>query len=246
MPQTLPDSPATGANTGQPGAGALAGLSVVVPTLDSARWLPGTLHALQRGRPGEVIVVDGGSTDGTLHIAEQEGVRSVSAPCGRGVQLVTGAREAGGDWLLFVHADTRLGARWPQAAAAFMTGSGQAWRAGWFRLGFDDESAPAQRVARLANWRSRRLGLPYGEQGLLLPRAFYDRLGGYNTYRLMEDVDLVRRIGRRRLVELPATARTSARRYRRDGWWWRPARNLGLLSLYFLGVPPDLLARLYR
>jgi rSAM/selenodomain-associated transferase 2 len=221
-------------------------LSIVIPTLEAARWLPGTLHALRRGAPGEVVVVDGGSSDGTAYIAEQEGARLVQAPRGRGTQLAVGGREATGDWLLFLHADTRLDPRWPHAARHFMAQHGHARRAGWFRLAFDEKTESARRVARLANWRSRRLGLPYGDQGLLIPRGFYRELGGYRQIRLMEDVDLVRRIGRGRLVELPAGAVTSARRFRRDGWMLRPARNLTLLSLYYMGVPPDLLARVYR
>ncbi|WP_119166867.1 TIGR04283 family arsenosugar biosynthesis glycosyltransferase [Algihabitans albus] len=221
-------------------------LSVVIPALQAAAVLPGTLEVVRQGSPGQVIVVDGGSSDGTPQIAEREGAQLIAAARGRGLQLAAGARESGGDWLLFLHADTHLGAGWPQAVQAFMAGTGEGWRAGWFRLAFDDRSPAAARVARLANWRSRNLGLPYGDQGLLIPRNFYQALGGYSRQALMEDVELVRRIGRRRLAELPATATTSAERYRRDGWLRRPAKNLTLLALYFLGLPPSLLARLYR
>jgi hypothetical protein len=114
-----------------------------------------------------------------------------------------------------------------------------------FTLAFDDASPAARRLERIVDWRARRLGLPYGDQGLLLSRALYDRVGGFRPLPLMEDVDLVRRIGRRRIRLLAARAVTSAERYRRDGWIVRPARNLGCLSLYFLGVPPALLAKLY-
>jgi hypothetical protein len=89
------------------------------------------------------------------------------------------------------------------------------------------------------------LALPYGDQGLLLPRALYDAVGGYRPLPLMEDVDLVRRLGRRRLAALPIQALTSAERWRRDGWRRRSARNLACLSLWFLGVPPRVIARLY-
>ena len=93
--------------------------------------------------------------------------------------------------------------------------------------------------------RCRRFGLPYGDQGLLISRAHYERLGGFRPLPLMEDVDLVRRIGRNDLVPLEADAITSAARYRRDGWWFRPLRNLTCLSLYFAGLPPQALRRLY-
>jgi len=89
------------------------------------------------------------------------------------------------------------------------------------------------------------LALPYGDQGLLLSRATYDRLGGYRPLPLMEDVDLVRRLGHRRIAALPVAAVTSAERWRRQGWRRRSVRNLACLSLWFLGVPPRIIARLY-
>ena len=103
----------------------------------------------------------------------------------------------------------------------------------------------ARRIERWAAWRCRALALPYGDQGLLISRAHYGRLGGFHPLPLMEDVDLVRRIDRNDLVPLEADAITSADRYRRDGWWLRPLRNLTCLSLYFAGVPPRTLRRLY-
>jgi hypothetical protein len=95
-------------------------------------------------------------------------------------------------------------------------------------------------------WRCRTFALPYGDQGLVISRAFYERLGGFRHLPLMEDVDLVRRIGRERLVALDAEVVTSARRYERDGWLSRPLRNLSCLALYFAGVPTSALERLYR
>lgn len=108
-------------------------------------------------------------------------------------------------------------------------------------------SAPAaRRLEAAVRWRCRLLALPYGDQGLLLPAALYRALGGFRELPLMEDVDLARRLGRHRLVALAVDAVTSAARYRRDGYVARPLRNLCCLALYFLGVPPLLLQRLYR
>ena len=118
-------------------------------------------------------------------------------------------------------------------------------RAGYFRLAFDDTVAAARRLERIVAWRARVLGLPYGDQGLLMSRELYDKLGGFLPLTLMEDVDLVRRIGRRQLTALPATAQTSAERYRRDGYLVRSARNFLCLALYFLGLPPGAIRRLY-
>ena len=227
-------------------------LSIVIPTLNAADTLDATLAALDDGGARganipalETIVVDGGSSDGTRAVAETLGARVVAATSGRGRQMIAGADAAEGEWLLFLHADTRLAPGWSAAAAAFMADPANGERAGYFRFALDDRAPAARRVERLVAWRCRRLGLPYGDQGLLIARSFYEALGGYRPLAMMEDVALVRRIGRRRLVALDATALTSARRYERDGYIARPARNLLCLGLYFLGLPPRLIARLY-
>jgi hypothetical protein len=126
-----------------------------------------------------------------------------------------------------------------------MAAPANAGRAAHFAFALDDPAPEARRLERLVAWRCRVLALPYGDQGLLLPRALYEATGGYRPLPLMEDVDLVRRIGRRRLAALPVAALTSAERWRRDGWRRRSARNLACLSLWFLGVPPRVIARLY-
>ena len=220
-------------------------LSVVIPVLNAARTLPVCLAAFSRWPNIEMIVSDGGSTDESTEVALRNNGRVVAGPPGRGAQLARGASVAGGDWLLFLHADTVLDGNGQDAAGRFMADPSNLRRAGYFRLALDDADPRARRIERLAAWRARALGLPYGDQGLLIARAFYDSLGGYRPLSLMEDVDLVRRIGRARLRLLDATATTSAVRYRRDGWTWRPLRNLFCLSLYFLGVPPKSLLRFY-
>lgn len=224
-------------------------LSVVIPALDAAESLPATLRAVQAGRRdglvAEVLVVDGGSSDATIGVAEGAGARVLRAPRGRGQQLMAGADAARGRWLLFLHADTVLAEGWDAAARTFIDGPGSGERAAVFRFTLDDFDPRARRVERLARWRGGALGIPYGDQGLLIARAFYSALGGFRPLPLMEDVDLVRRIGRRRLIELDADAVTSAGRYRTGGWWMRPARNLSILTLYFLGASPAFLKRLY-
>lgn len=223
-------------------------LTVIIPTLNAGARLTSTLAAIEEARETlnvEVIVVDCGSTDDTVNRAELGEARVVQSPRGRGIQLSAGAKEAGGRWLLFLHADTTLEPFWSTTVTSFMRGKGNNLKAAYFTLALDDASGAARRVERLANWRARRLGLPYGDQGLLMSRTMYNSLVGYLDLPIMEDVDMVRRIGRDKLVELPATATTSAERYRRDGFWLRPLKNLALLTLYFLGVSPKRLARMY-
>jgi len=216
-------------------------LSVVIPTLDSSPDLPCTLERLHGA--DEILVVDGGSSDATAVVAERFGARLIRSPKGRGIQLRAGAEAALGDWLLFLHADTLPGPRWREAVAAHAAAS--PGRAACFRFRLADSAWQARLIERAVAVRVRLLALPYGDQGLLVPRALYDEVGGYRPLALMEDVDLVRRIGRRRLAVLDECAVTSARRWRSGGWARRSARNLACLALYRLGVAPDRLARFY-
>ena len=221
-------------------------LSLVIPTLDAAEPLARSLAALASELSGiEIVVADGGSFDGTTAIAAAAGAKVLKAPKGRGPQLRAGAEAASGEWLLFLHADTRLAPGWLTVAETFMAAPGNAQRAAVFRLTLDDGDPRARRIEKGAAWRGRVLGLAYGDQGVLISRRFYWALGGHPAIPLMEDVALIRRIGRKRLAILDHAAITSAARYRRDGWLLRPARNVALVTLYFLGVPPRMLARLY-
>lgn len=217
-----------------------ADIDVVIPTLNAARSLARTLESLNGER---VTVCDGGSRDDTTTIARQAGADVVVSEPGRGRQLAAGALAGTAPWLLFLHADTTLSPGWAAAARQFMAMTPP--KAGYFRLRFASADPRARRVERLVDWRCRTFGLPYGDQGLLIERAFYRQLGGFRALPLMEDVDLVRRIGRRNLVALDADAVTSAERYERHGWLARPMRNLGCLALYFAGLPPAVIRRLY-
>ena len=227
-------------------------ISVVIPTLDAEATLGDALTALipavVEGLVREVIIVDGGSTDRTLRVADASGATIINAAAGRGAQLRAGAAAARHQWLLFLHADTTLEIGWEREAAQFIerVESG-AWplAAAVFRFALDDLGAMPRIVERGVALRSSLLKLPYGDQGLMLPRQLYNAVGGYSDVPLMEDVALVRRLGRRRIKTLRSRAVTSAARYRRDGYVARVARNLACLLLYGLRVPPDVIRRIY-
>ena len=216
-------------------------LSVVVPTLNAAARLDSCLASVAEA--DEILVVDGGSSDSTAAIAARRGARLVASARGRGLQLAAGAEAALSDWLLFLHADTHLAPGW--RAAADRHAERQRGKAACFRLRLDSAARPARLVEAGVRLRVRWFGLPYGDQGLLLSRRLYEEVGGYRPLPLMEDVDLVSRIGRARLARLPLDAVTSAERWRRDGWLRRSALNLACLGLYGAGVPPERIARFY-
>jgi rSAM/selenodomain-associated transferase 2 len=216
--------------------------------LNAAPALPAAIAQFDAAKTGglvaDIIVSDGGSLDDTVALARTAGANIVTGPPGRGHQLALGAQAAQGDWLLFLHADTHLDLGWEAAVTAFIAAKGDNHAAA-FAFALDDDAPAARRLERMVSWRCQRLALPYGDQGLLISRKLYDGLGGFAPIPLMEDVDLVRRIGRNRLTILDHRAVTSAARYRRDGYLRRSARNLTCLSLFVIGVPPRRIARLY-
>ena len=225
-----------------------APLSVIIPTLNAADELPECLQCLMPGLElgliREVIVADGGSEDATARIAGDTGATLVTGVKGRGVQLAAGARAARGDWLLFLHADTQLSRDWAERVGNHIDTRPD--KAAAFTLKYRSDARAARWLEKRANRRARWLGLPYGDQGLLISRQLYEQIGGYPESPLMEDVMIMRAIGKSRLVFLDAEARTSAAKYERDGWRKRAWRNAFLLTRFMMGAKPDTLAKAYR
>ena len=224
-----------------------APISVIIPTLNAAHVLPKTADALlagvTEGLIRELVISDGGSDDDTALVARELGARLIEGAPGRGGQLARGAAVAKGAWLLLLHADTHLSEDWTMEARRHIeTHPGNA---GWFRLRFRARGAAPRIVERGANLRARLLGLPYGDQGLLVSRRTLADVGGIPDIPLMEDVVLARRL-RGRLHPLRADALTSAARYQADGWIARVAWNLGTLARFALGASPERLARHYE
>ena len=221
-------------------------LSVVVPTLDEADHLPALLRDLESWDGGApVVVADGGSRDGTRRIAIQRGCRVVYTPPGRGRQMNAGARVTATPWILFLHADSRLNPRALDRARQFASGPRQ--DAACFRLRIDHPGRAFRLIERGQRLRERWLGLPYGDQGLLIPRALFDQLGGFAEVPVMEDVLLARKLNQigKRIRNLQSPIRTSPRRYVESGPWRQVARNAWCISRLFLGVRPQEIARSY-
>ncbi|WP_102107850.1 TIGR04283 family arsenosugar biosynthesis glycosyltransferase [Oceaniglobus roseus] len=223
-----------------------APLTLVIPTLNAADTLAPCAEALMPGLHAgliaRLVVSDGGSQDGTPRLAEALGAEIVTGPPGRGGQLARGVAAAATDWLLLLHADTRLSEGWVEAVEAHVAGHPD--RAGHFRLAFRAEGMAPKLVAGWANLRSGAFGLPYGDQGLLIRRDLLESVGGVPDLPLMEDVALARAL-KGRLRQLPATATTSAARYEAEGWMRRGAGNLWTLARYRAGADPAALAEDY-
>ena len=195
----------------------------------------------------EVLLVDGGSVDATLQIGDDAGAKIISCSRGRGHQLAKGGAQAKGPWLLFLHADTKLDPGWSKDAEQFISRyTNQKKAAAAFRFALDDAGVKPRLLEALVGLRCRLFKLPYGDQGLLIEKGFYDELGGFAELPLMEDVEFVRRIGGKHMHLLASKAITSAARYENKGYVRRVACNLHCLALYFAGVAPTEIARRYE
>jgi glycosyltransferase involved in cell wall biosynthesis len=217
-------------------------VSVIIPTSNAGQFLPRCFDSLiapaVRGIVREVIVADGGSSDTTLAIADAAGARVIQAGKRRADQLAAGAAAARCDWLLFLHPETALEQGWEAEVESFLAQQTlERPRAAVFRFALEDFGGEARRAEAKAALRSALLALPYGDQGLLMPKRLYRQVGGYRPLARMEDADIVRRIGRRRLVRLRSRAINGVRKPK------GALRGLTLSVLHALRVPSEVLAR---
>jgi rSAM/selenodomain-associated transferase 2 len=218
-------------------------LSVVVPTLDEERNLPATLRAARQPGADELIVVDGGSRDGTLAVAAALADRVLVAPRGRARQMNAGASAARGDVLLFVHADTCLPAGYPGAVRRALAAGAVGGR---FDVRLDAPGLAYRAIGTLINLRSRLTRVATGDQAIFVRRSVFERLGGFPPVPLMEDVALARALKRTgRVACLGETVVTSARRWQQHGVLRTVLLMWALRLAYYAGVPPSRLARGY-
>lgn len=221
-------------------------IALVVPVYDESATLPQQLAHLQRlvesDADLELLLVDGGSSDGSREILEASGVRWIGAERGRARQMNAGARATRAELLLFLHADTRL----PSGALPALRAAATSAPAGFFRVRLDS----GRPLLRLTGWaislRSRLTGIATGDQAIWIRRAVFDALGGFVEIPLFEDLELCRRVRAfGRPAALPLTVETSARRWEREGAWRTILRMWTLRAAYSAGVQPERLARYY-
>ncbi|MBD2102943.1 TIGR04283 family arsenosugar biosynthesis glycosyltransferase [Leptolyngbya sp. FACHB-261] len=228
-------------------------ISIVIPTYEEALSLPVTLKSLsQQALPFEVFVADGGSSDGTLEVAQQltsvlpfSLQAGISPERGRAAQMNWGAAQTRAEILLFLHADTHL----PQRALERLRGAlrDPGVVGGRFALALDAQDWPYPLIAWSSNWRTRLTGICTGDMAIFVRRSVFEQLGGYPQQPLMEDLELSRRLrklGRLTWLDLPVV--TSARRWQQYGPWRTIALMQTLRYAYWVGVEPEQLARWYR
>ena len=218
-------------------------VSVVIPALNEAAYLARAINSVQPNDDSiEVIVVDGGSSDQTTTIAAQRGALVVPSKPGRGLQMNAGAAAARGRILLFLHADSVLPDGYRAMVVDALAGSDVALAA--FRLNIEPGTPALRRVARLANFRARRLHLPYGDQAFAVRASVFRRMNGFREWPLMEDFEFVRRAGRVGRVEiLDAVVHTSGRRWLSCGVLRTTLAHQACIAGYLCGVAPERLAR---
>jgi rSAM/selenodomain-associated transferase 2 len=218
-------------------------LSIIMPTLNEAQTLGQTLQSF-KPRPAEIIVVDGGSTDDTVEVARQYTRHVLISRAGRGLQQDKGAREAQGDVLVFLHADTRLPNGYEHLIHRALADPRVLFGAFWLSI-YPAEPALGL-VSLMGNIRAGFLKLPYGDQVLFVRKAAYFEVGGFRDWPIMEDVDLVRRlnqVGRFKMAR--GLVQTSARRWQKENLVYTTVRNWSLILRYFLRASPHTLARYY-
>ena len=220
-------------------------ISVVIPTLNEAATIAGTLRGLAGQGVDEVIVVDAASPDGTAELARSEGVLVIDSSPGRGVQQNRGAGAASGDVLVFLHADCRLDDGAITALRRFLGRHPQV-SAGCFRMRVEAEHPLYRCIELAAHLRAGLWGIPYGDQGIFVRRRLFDEIGGFPEVPLMEDVGLAIRLRRHgRLAVVPTRIFVSPRRWVRHGILGQTVRNWALTAAAAVGVPLSTLARFY-
>jgi rSAM/selenodomain-associated transferase 2 len=220
-------------------------LSVIIPSLNEEKRLLDCIRSAQRLNPFEVIVVDGGSRDRTVELAEREGARVIKTSRGRGIQLQEGASASKGEILLFLHADSVI--KEDIDLKAYIR---DGFIGGFFRLRFDDPSLSFRLIEFFANMRSRLFKLPYGDQAIFVKKEVFQKIGGFRPYPFLEDIDLVLRLRKMgKLISLDIPVVVSPRRLKR-GFPFSPIllsiRNVIIVLLYILGISPFKLIKLYR
>ncbi len=220
-------------------------ISIIIPTINEAGNIKEAINSTQPSTNVEVIVVDGGSKDDTLTIAQTLGLKIILSPPGRAVQMNMGAMAASGDILLFLHADTHLPTGFDVMIRTALQQPGTA--AGAFTLRIDASGWGMRLVEWGVKWRSHFCQMPYGDQAIFLTQEIFHKLGGYPEIPIMEDFELMRRLKRQgKIAILSVPVITSSRRWLQKGILQTTLINQIVIIAYLIGVSPERIRSWYR
>lgn len=220
-------------------------ISVIIPVLNEAKTIKNVLLNLQNYSELEVIVVDGGSEDETVAIAESFGYKVLTSPRGRSIQMNAGAAIATGSILLFLHGDTILPANFPTMIVTTIEKPGIV--GGAFELAIDAKIRGIRFVEKMVNWRSHFFSLPYGDQAIFIKSEIFNQIGGFTIQPIMEDfvfIQQLKKVGRISIIPTPVI--TSGRRWQQLGVLKTTLINQLMILGYYLGISPEKLAAFYR
>ncbi|MBW2055172.1 MAG: TIGR04283 family arsenosugar biosynthesis glycosyltransferase [Deltaproteobacteria bacterium] len=219
-------------------------ISIIIPAINEANNIAKTIESIGPGDKKEIILVDGGSIDDTVSIAISLGARVITGTPPRSRQMNQGADQATGDVLVFLHADTRLPEKFENVI--FNSFKQPKMVAGAFELRMDSPTPGLRLIERLANWRSRYLKMPYGDQAIFLSTKLFHDLGGFPDIPIMEDFELIRRLRKQgNIVTLPVPVFTSPRRWQNFGILKTTLINQLVIAAYVMGIGPEMIARWY-
>lgn len=219
-------------------------ISIIIPAINEADHIANTIESIGPGNKKEVIVVDGGSKDHTVEIAKSLGAKVITSAPPRARQMNRGADQATGEILVFLHADTRLPEKFE--IVIFNSFKHPKMVAGAFELRMDSSMPGLRLIERLANWRSRCLKMPYGDQAIFISSKVFHEIGGFPDIPIMEDFELIRRLRKQgNIVTVPAPVFTSARRWQNFGILKTTVINQIVIAAYVMGIAPEVIARWY-
>ena len=220
-------------------------VTIVIPTYNSEKTINNTLNILIKIFKN-IIVVDGQSRDLTRETCKKYNIKLFTLKNNnRGIQLNLGSEKVFTNWIFFLHADSILENTAIEEIEKFISDDDNKYKAAAFKLKFDQANIYAFLLSKVVIFRSKYFKLPYGDQGLLISRAFYNKIGGYKNLPLMEDVEIIRNIGFRNIKILNSYIITDSIRYKSSGWLIRPFINLYCLTLYFLGFNIEIINKIY-
>ena len=219
-------------------------VTVVIPTYNADKTIYSTLNIISKYFQ-HIIIVDGKSEDLTIDVSKKFNTKIITSQKNRGLQLNLGGKKVTTNWIFFLHSDSILQNNAVEEIKKFISSNSNEYIAASFKIKFNQRNIYSYLLAKIVTLRSKYLKLPYGDQGLLISKVFYNKLGGYKGLPIMEDVEIIRNIGFKNIKILNSYIITDSIRYKSEGWLIRPLINLYCLISYLLGFNINKINKIY-